>query len=124
MSESVFFAALTAFTSVTVTMTVTGGGLKTVLAYLCEDRGEGKLAQFSVVTGSGVIGDFVGSGHRHRLVQRLVLSALARSLPDNVDQIILPVSISNILPTLSLVTCKMRSRSRSQRSRRSKIRIN
>ena len=78
-------------------MTVTGGGVKTVLAYLCEDRGAGKLAQFSVVTGSGVIGDFVGSGPRHRLVHRLMLCALAPSLPDYVDQLILPDTSADIL---------------------------
>ena len=93
----VFFAASS---TVTVTMTVRGGGLKTVLAYLCEDRGAGKLATFSVVTGSGVIGNCVGSGQRHRMVHRMLLSALAPNLPENVDQIILPDESADILDRL------------------------
>ena len=89
----VFFAASS---TVTVTMTVRGGGLKTVLAYLWA----GKLATFSVVTGSGVIGNCVGSGQRHRMVHRMLLSALAPNLPENVDQIILPDESADILDRL------------------------
>ena len=61
MSESVFFAALT---SVTDTMTVTRGGVKTALAYLCEDRGAGKLAQYCncIVTRGGVYNEILPEG--------------------------------------------------------------
>ena len=61
-----------------------------VFNYLSGDRGAGHLANFSIVTGSQVIGGQKFWLERQRMVHRMLLVSLAPNLPEEADPIILP----------------------------------
>ena len=68
-----------------------------VLSYLCGDQGAGHLADFSFVTGAGVIGGQTHWQGRQRKVHRMLLCSLVPDLSKEVDQIILPDESPDIL---------------------------